>query len=66
MKQTFEKAMSELEEISKKLSADTISLDEGIKLYTQGVKLLKFCNDKLNEADLIISEVDIEGLDKDE
>lgn len=59
MKQTFESAMERLEEISKILSENNVTLDESLKLYAEGVKLLNFCNDKLNKASLKIK--DIEG-----
>lgn len=59
MKQTFESAMVRLEEISEILSENNVTLDESIKLYAEGVKLLKFCNSKLEQAQIKIS--DIEG-----
>lgn len=59
MKQTFESAMSRLEEISEILSENNVTLDESLKLYAEGVKLLKFCNSKLEQAQVKI--MDIEG-----
>ena len=59
MKYTFESAMARLEEISRILSENNVTLDESLKLYAEGVKLLNFCNDKLNKASLKIQ--DIEG-----
>ncbi len=59
MKYTFETAMERLEEISRILSENNVTLDESLKLYTEGVKLLNFCNEKLNKASLKIK--DIEG-----
>lgn len=59
MKQTFENAMKRLEEISDILAENNVTLDESLKLYAEGVKLLKFCNDKLNRANMKIK--DIEG-----
>ena len=59
MKQTFESAMVRLEEISEILSGNNVTLDESLKLYAEGVKLLKFCNSKLEQAQIKIS--DIEG-----
>ena len=61
MKQTFENAMSRLEEISEILSENNVTLDESLKLYAEGVKLLKFCNTKLEQAQVKIR--DIEGND---
>lgn len=59
MKQTFESAMARLEEISEILADNNVTLDESLKLYAEGVKLLKFCNSKLEQAQIKIR--DIEG-----
>ena len=58
MKQTFENAMARLEEISRILSENNVTLDESLKLYAEGVKLLKFCNTKLDQAQLKIKDID--------
>ena len=60
MEQTFESAMSRLEEISDVLSQNQVGLDESLKLYEEGVKLLKFCSDKLEKADIIIKRIEEE------
>lgn len=58
MEQTFESAMSRLEEISDVLSQNQVGLDESLKLYEEGVKLLKFCSDKLEKADITIKRIE--------
>ena len=58
MKQTFETAMARLEEISRILAENNVKLDESLNLYAEGVKLLKFCNTKLEQAQIKISEID--------
>ena len=58
MKQTFENAMARLEEISKILSENNVTSDESLKLYAEGVKLLKFCNSKLEQAKIKIKDID--------
>lgn len=60
MEQTFESAMSRLEEISDILSQNQVGLDESLKLYEEGVKLLKFCSDKLEKADITIKRIEEE------
>ena len=60
MEQTFESAMSRLEEISDILSQNQVGLDESLKLYEEGVKLLKFCSDKLEKADITIKKIEEE------
>ena len=60
MEQTFESAMSRLEEISDVLSQNQVGLDESLKLYEEGVKLLKFCSDKLEKAGITIKRIEEE------
>lgn len=58
MKYTFESRMERLDEISKLLSENKVTLDESLKLYEEGVKLLKFCNDKISNANLKIKTIE--------
>ena len=54
-----------LEETIKFLERDDISLEEAFEQYQNGVKLLKSCNDKLDEVEkkvLILNEAG--GLDE--
>ncbi len=48
---TFEEALQELEEISRKLESGTLSLDESITRFERGTELRKFCQNKLEEAE---------------
>ncbi len=50
-KQNFEEALERLGEINEKLESGEVSLDEAIALYTDGMKLAKFCQDKLGDAE---------------
>lgn len=56
-KETFEKKLERLEEISNLLEDENIGIEESIKLYEEGVKLSKICLKTLNEAELKISEL---------
>ncbi len=47
----FEQAMTRIEEIIAKLESDTISLDESIKLYQEGIDLTSACYNRLNEVE---------------
>ena len=55
--ETFEESITKLEEIVKKLEAGNCTLDESIKEYTEGMRLAKFCGDKLNEATESINKI---------
>ena len=47
---SFEEALTKLEEIVKELENGTIDLDKAIEKYTEAMKLVKFCSEKLNNA----------------
>ena len=48
--QTFAVAMSELEEIVRKLEQGDVPLEEAIDLYKIGIELSQYCNEKLQNA----------------
>lgn len=61
-KNTFKTSFKRLEEILEKLEneVEDSSLEEIIKYYEEGLKLLKECRDKLNEAELKIEKIGTE------
>lgn len=61
MNQTFEKSLSALEKIVRQLEEGDLSLEESLKLFEDGVKLSRECQERLNQA-----ERRIEVLLKDE
>jgi len=50
-KQTFEKAMDQLEEIIKELETGDLPLEKAIKKFEEGILLSKFCSEKLDETE---------------
>ncbi len=50
-KQTFEQALSSLEQIVKNLEAGDLPLEEALKKFEEGVKLSKLCSSKLDETE---------------
>lgn len=48
---TFEAAMKRLEEITRLLESGTEGLDESLKLYEEGVSLIRLCTKKLESAE---------------
>ena len=48
---TFEAAMERLEEITRLLESGTEGLDESLKLYEEGVSLIRLCTQKLESAE---------------
>ena len=49
--QNFEQAMEKLEKIVAELEAGELSLDEMVKKFEQGMKLVDFCSEKLNQVE---------------
>jgi exodeoxyribonuclease VII small subunit len=49
-KKTFENALSQLESIVARLEDGDLPLEESLKLFEEGIRLSRFCNQKLNEA----------------
>ena len=47
----FENAMDRLEVIVKELEKGELSLEEALKLFEEGMKISRFCNAKLDEAE---------------
>lgn len=48
---SFEDALKELEGIVKKLESGEAKLEEALGLFERGVKLSRFCSQKLEEAE---------------
>ena len=65
-KVNFEKSLARLEEITKRLEKGNLTLDEMIKLYTEGTELAGECNKALEDAQLKISKLSEESEDEDE
>lgn len=57
MKQTFESAVTRIEEISKLLEDKNISLDDSIKLFEEGARLSDYCSECLKNAEQKITEL---------
>jgi exodeoxyribonuclease VII small subunit len=48
---SFEAALKELEAIVKQLESGEAKLEESLQLFERGVKLSRFCTEKLDEAE---------------
>lgn len=60
---SFEYSFKKLQNIMESLddSTEETSLDELIKNYQEGLRLIKSCRDKLNEAELKIEKINTEN-----
>jgi exodeoxyribonuclease VII small subunit len=50
-KMTFEDSMKQLEKIVEELEAGDLPLEKALKKFEEGVRLSKFCFDKLDETE---------------
>ena len=49
-KKSFEAALARLEEITRELEEGDLSLDKSLKIFDEGVKMARLCNEQLDEA----------------
>jgi|ETNmetMinimDraft_30_1059905.scaffolds.fasta_scaffold137894_2 exodeoxyribonuclease VII small subunit len=50
----FEEAVTRLEEIVQQLEGETVSLEESLKLFEEGMNLTKLCREELTVAESTI------------
>ena len=50
-KEKFEEALNKLEKIVSRLEKGDIPLEESLKLFEEGIRLSRFCNQRLDEAE---------------
>jgi len=63
-RKTFENAMEQLEELISVLEGDadgTLSVDDALKMYKQGVQLCAFCQERLDSADEEVLKISQQG-----
>jgi len=63
-KQNFENAMQKLEEITKELEIGELTLEKALQRFEEGVKLSKFCSEKLEETEKRVTVL-LKGMDGD-
>ena len=57
---TLESVFDELESTIARMGDSQVTLEESLKLYQQGVKLLKYCNDSLDKVEKKMIELKAE------
>ena len=53
----FEDSINRLQQISELLEKEGVELEESIKLYEEGIELVKICNKTLKDAELKVTEL---------
>lgn len=59
--QTLEQAFEKLEDMIGKLEQEDISLEESFKIYKEGMKLIKSCNDKIDKVEKEVLKLNENG-----
>ena len=57
---SFEKNLQKLELIVEKLESGEIGLEESVRLYEEGMKIKKICDNKLKDIEMQIKKIMIE------
>ena len=58
---TLEEAFLRLEEVTRALEDENISLEESFTVYQKGMELLKYCNDKLDTVEKKMLQINEDG-----
>lgn len=57
---SLETAFKELDDVIYQMEQKETSLEESFKLYTSGMKLIKYCNDSLDKVEKKLIELSTE------
>lgn len=57
MTKTFEESLESLENIVKELESGTVNLDDAINKYSEAMKLVKICEDKIKSAEEMVTKI---------
>jgi len=58
---TLKEAFEKLEEVTRKLEAADISLEESFLVYQEGMQLLKYCNESIDKVEKKVLLLNGEG-----
>lgn len=59
--QTLDQSFEKLEEMIGKLEQEDLPLEESFKLYKEGMKLIKACNDKIDKVEREVLKLNENG-----
>ena len=58
---TIEENFAKLEETLAKLESDDVTLEEAFAAYSEGMKLLKLCNDQIDKVEKQVMKLSEDG-----
>lgn len=53
----FQEAMDRLKKVTAELESGDLPLEQAMERYQEGLKLIEFCEQRLEEAELLVEEV---------
>ena len=57
MNKSFEQSLEELESIVKELESGNVNLDDAINKYSEAIKLVKVCEEKIKNAEEMVTKI---------
>ena len=57
MKKSFEENLEELESIVKEWESGNVNLDDAINKYSEAMKLVKVCEEKIKSAEEMVTKI---------
>lgn len=54
---SYEEAVLQLESIVKQMESGNLMLSESVKVYEEGIRLIKYCEEELNKYEKLISSL---------
>lgn len=57
----FQEALDRLQEVAQELESGELPLEDAMEHYREGQQLINFCEDRLEEAELLVEEIDDSG-----
>lgn len=58
---SLEEAFEQIEETIGRLEEDDITLEESFRAYQEGMKLLKYCNEKIDKVEKQVLKINEDG-----
>lgn len=58
---SLEEAFAQIEETIERLEAEEITLEESFQVYKEGMKLLKYCNEKIDRVEKQVLKINEDG-----
>ncbi len=65
MNKSFEENLEELETIVKELESGNVNLDDAINKYSDAMKLVKVCEEKIKNAEELVAKIVKDGKEED-